>query len=74
MKAMKAFRRICDQENYGITHFGIPNELMKLSSICFDILHLKLSVIRKILAFIRSFLEKKNIRHQTKFNTILSTV
>ena len=60
IQALKTFRKKCDEENYGVTHFGIPNALMKLSTIRFDILHLKLSVTRKILTFTRSFLEKKN--------------
>ena len=53
-------RRWCDEKNYDVTFFGIDNELMKLSQIRFDMLHLKLSVTCKILAYVRTFLFKKH--------------
>ena len=61
---MEKHRKWCDTDNYGVTHFGIDNELMKLSDVRFDILHLKLQVIKKIITFIREFLVSKSYKNQ----------
>ena len=44
---------------------------MKISDVRFDILHLKLSVTRKIISFIRDFLITKSYKNQQRFSTIL---
>ena len=54
---MSDHRDWCDSKNYGITHFGIKYDVFDISSVRNDILHLRLSVTRKIIGFIRHYLE-----------------
>ena len=71
LNLMNKHRIWCDTDNYGITHFGINNKFMKISDVRFDILHLKLSVTRKIITFICDFLITKSYKNQQRFSTIL---
>ena len=60
-----------DENNYGITHFGIhPNDLQN-SAIGFDCLHSRLSSGRGILSFIRKYLEGYGYDLNEKFGVIL---
>ena len=49
---MSDHRDWCDSKNYGITHFGIKYDVFDISSVRNDILHLRLSITRKIIGFI----------------------
>lgn len=74
LKVMSNHRKWCYEENFGVTYFGIPSNLLKLSNVRFDILHLKLLIIKKIITFIRSFLIKNNNEAREKFSKILDKV
>ena len=68
---MKSFRNWADEKNYGVTHLGLHFELVDLQQIVFDILHLKLSMTRKIITFICFILETYNYELQQEFVAIL---
>ena len=45
-----------DKNNYGCTHFGIHPDLLPRSTIRFDTFHLKCSITRKLMSYLRLFL------------------
>ena len=68
---MSNHRDWCDSKNYGITHFGIKYDVFDISSVRNDILHLRLSVIRKIIGFIQHYLEPYDYEIKQRFISIL---
>ena len=45
-----------DKKNYGCTHFGIDPVLLPRSSLRFDTFHLKCSITRRLMSYLRLFL------------------
>ena len=70
---MKDHRNWCNKHNYGVSHFGLDPSLLNLTDNRYDILHLKLSITRKIITFIRFYLEKFTFDVRQKFIKILSS-
>ena len=68
---MKDFCNWSDKSNYGITHLGVNYDELKIEDICNDILHQQLSVTRKIISFIRDYLESYSFEIRDKFVKVL---
>ena len=71
---MKNVSKHCDwyhDKNRGFTHFGIHSKYLPLSSIAFDNLHCRLSIVRLILNFIRDFIDRFGYDLHQNFYSIL---
>ena len=64
---IEKFRDWADKDNYGVTHFGINKDNIKISKIRFDLLHLKLSITRKLIKYIRRLLSRYSFEIQQKY-------
>jgi hypothetical protein len=62
-------KNYCDVNNCGVTHFGIHPELLPLSSICFDMMHMKAAVIRRMMGYLRNFILKQSSSTIQSFST-----
>ena len=71
LKIMSNHRDWCNSKNYRITHFGIKYDIFDILSVRNDILHLRLSVTRKIIGFIRHYLEPYDYKIKQRFISIL---
>ena len=61
----------CDKKNYGIAHFGINPNLLPFSSIAFDNLHCRLSIVRSIQDCTRKYIQGCGYDINKKFTDIL---
>jgi hypothetical protein len=64
-------RNWADVKNNGITHFGLHPTLLPYSSIAFDNLHCRLSIVRSIWSYIREYICAYSFDIQEKFIKIL---
>ena len=64
---IKKHQEWADKDNYGVTHFGINKNNIKILNIRFDILHLKLSITQKSIKFICKLLSKYLFEVQQKY-------
>ena len=71
---MKEHRDWCNNKNYGVNHFGLEPKLLNLLKTRYNILHLKLAVTEKIIAFIRFYLGKFSYHIKEGFIKILLSV
>jgi len=60
-----------DKHNFGVTYFGIHPKLLPLSSIEFNGLHCRLSIVRKIIGYLCKYLEHYGYKIQDAFAEIL---
>ena len=56
-KNFEKHRDWADNSNFGVTHFGVNPKLIPFSIIAFDNLHCRLSIVRSIWVFSRTYLE-----------------
>ena len=62
----------CDENNFGVTHFGIHPDKLPISTIRFDVFHLTCAITRKIMNYLRRFILKQSTDTVKEFsNTIL---
>ena len=61
---MKAWAK---EYNYGIMHYGIPPEKLPFSAVRIDVLHLSHAVTKKLMDYLRFFMNKKSRRSRKSF-------
>ena len=60
-------RNWCDENNSGVTHYGITPMLLPMSSIRYDVMHMKAAVTRRFMAYVRTFMLKQSSAAIKKF-------
>jgi hypothetical protein len=50
----------CDQNNSGVTHFGVCPTCLPLSTIRFDTFHMKCAITRRMMNCLRTFIQKQS--------------
>ena len=70
-KSIEKYREWADKSNYGIIYLRINSTLLLHSSIGFDNLHCRLSIVRNIWDFIHTYLEGYGFKINEKFVSIL---
>ena len=60
-----------DERNYGVAHLGLDSDTFDLEEMRLDVLHLHLSISRKILTLTRGFLAKKSHTAKQEFSSML---
>ena len=55
---VKLHRDWCDQQNHGVTHFGISPALLPVSTVRFDVFHLKCAITRMVMNHVRTLILK----------------
>ena len=62
----------CDSKNFGVTHYGIHPDQLHVSSMRFDVFHLKCAIIRRFMSYLRNLMLKQYSGKVKKFtNEIL---
>jgi hypothetical protein len=64
----------CDEHNLGVSHFGLPPEIFCRSNIRFDIFHLRGSISRRLMMYLRKFIMMQSEELMTSFSTILEEI
>lgn len=54
----KVHRDWCDENNYGVTHFGIHPGKFSIESVRFDVFHLRSAITRKLLHYLRQTMDQ----------------
>ena len=62
-----------DKSNFGVAHFGANPKLFPFCTIAFDNLHCRLSIVRSVWAFSRTYLEGYVFEMNEKIVSILKT-
>ena len=68
-------KKWADEENYGITHFGLDPRTFKYSKIRYDTFHMICQVTRRLMNYLRRFMNRqirssRNELHKIKKNKI----
>ena len=53
-------RNWCDENNYGVTHFGCTPDDLPMSSIYFDIMHMQMAITRRFMTDLRRFVLRRS--------------
>ena len=63
----ESHRKWCDEENLGITHFGIDPRKFPLSTIRFDVFHLFMAITRKVMGCVRDYTNRRPRKFRNQF-------
>ena len=62
-----------DEENYGISHFGIHPDQLRRDKIRFDVFHLRCAITRRLMDYLRKFIIKQSEELKKEFSDMLLT-
>ena len=71
---MTQFKKWMQYNNKGVSHFGLHPSLLPLSSIRVDVFHMGCSIGKRLISYLRSFVERQGPKLESKLFKILKTV
>ena len=60
-----------DENNYGMTHFGLSPKILKYNAIIFDTFHMMCQISRKLMDNLRRFMSVQSYENKNKFHLLL---
>ena len=69
----KNHRDWCDEHNKGITNYGVHPDMLPRDLIRFDIFHLRSAITKKLMEYLRSFINKQSHETIQEFSKVLLT-